>query len=348
MREGGTLDLLVGETIAALTAPRRFARSLTDERHGLSSILVTLAAAFVFGAAVDLMAVASTAGGVPPGTVIVDAALFAGRIAVFVAVGATLARIAARALGRDVRIAVVLAAVGMATAPLLLAPLALVPALIGLWLAALAVGVVLVLWSAALTVLNLRSVIGRRALIGAALAVPVLLYGLSDRVITAGVFSLTMQPSPVSELPAQPAGGETFELSAGISVTLPSGWSRVSTSVDIAQFGRDIDVLRVTRLQPRELDTVLTGADATLARETRGVDVRSAERRLWRDGADLVVEDVRSGIYSGRPITHVLYSRVMPEGHIGLLFHYVGEVDPAGLLERYRPIALTLRSTARP
>jgi len=339
-----TLGLLVAETVSALVAPRRFARSLRDERHGLSTLIVALATAASFGASVDLLSLMSTGRDVPPATIIVDAALFAARVTVLVALAAALMRLATRALGGELRLPLAGAAVGLATAPLLLAPLALVPAALGQWLGGLAVLIALVVWSCVLVTLNSRALIpGRRAVAAVALSIPVLVYGVGDRLLAAGVYALTMQPSFVAELPAGPSEGETHTMSAGLFITLPAEWQRVSTSRDMAQFGREIDVLRVTRLRPRELDTIITGIDDLLARETLGVDVRVNERRFWRVGEDLVIEDLRSGTHQGRPITHVLYARATEVGPVGLLFHYIGEVDPASLLDRYRPIAVTLR-----
>ena len=342
--ESSTLGLLVGETVTALTSPRRFARSLRDERHGLSTLLIALAAAASLGATVDVLATMTTGRDVPPSTIAVDAAFFASRVVVVVALAAAIARLAARALRAELGLPLAFAAVGLATAPLLLAPLALLPSVAGLWMIGLAVLVALVLWSCALVALNARALItGRRALAAAALAVPLLLYGVGDRLLAAGVFALTMQPWFVAELPARGAEGEAHSMSAGLQVTLPAEWDRASTSRDMAMFGREIDVLRIVRLEPRELDTIITGVDELLARETRGVDVRSSERRFWRVGDDLVIEDVRSGVYEGRPITHVIFSRATAVGPVGLLFHYIGEADPRALLDRYRPIAVTLR-----
>ena len=90
-------------------------------------------------------------------------------------------------------------------------------------LAGLAVLMALVAWSCILVVFNSRALIpGRRAVAAVALSIPVLVYGVGDRLLAAGVYALTMQPSFVAELPAGPSEGETHTMSAGLSITLPA------------------------------------------------------------------------------------------------------------------------------
>lgn len=335
------IGVLVGEIAAALAAPRRYARSLLDRRHGLSTLIVVLVAGTSLAVTVSLLAAASGSGA-PPAAVITDALLFSARLALVLSLAAALARAVSRAPGRSLPLDLAFAGVGLSLSPLTVAPLALLPGLAGHWLAVPAVLVGLAIWSFWLLTLNLRVLVPHRAwMLGAALAVPLVAYGVSDRLIQAGVFAMTLDPRIAPQLPVPPATGTRHDF-ASLSLTLPDGWRRVSTSNDVARFETDVLILRVVRMSPRTLDTIVSAADDFLARESRGLQTRETRRSIWHAARRLVVEDGRQGIYEDRLMSEVLFTQTTAMGPIGLFFRHVGSEDLSDLMARSRPIAQTL------
>lgn len=351
---GGELGWFRDELLRSLVHPRSFARSIATEHYGLAGVLVAVIAGIAASVSIDVLVLVSKH--LSPasfGSQLVIDALFLGvRLAITVALVATLAHYAAEALRRRaVSVDRAFTALSFALTPLVLVP---IPAL-----AIAAIPELLPPAGLLVVLLVARALVGLafnlRALLPLPLAAVLLAvelgagaFVMQDQVSRVRFTVYAVAPQLLPALAAAPASGPRFD-NGEFSLTLPAGWRNTTSGVrgEAASFGSANGELRVLRARSLALGTADAYADSVGTPERRGVAGLQMSRRIVRVNELVVVDDVYRGTYDGRPILWRQFTAVPGASGLALLFHWVEPADDAALLDEAAAIAATWRIGAR-
>jgi len=350
MESTGELAWFRGEVLRSLFHPFEFARSLAGERYGLglAGVLVALLAGVGLSIAVDAMLL--IAKGFFPleflPQVFVDSVFLAIRLAVTVAIVATVGYYAARLMrARDLSLEQVFTAFSFALSPLLLAPIALLLLLLGPELLPVA---------GAVTVLAVvRAVVGLainlRALLAPGLAVVLFVVMLAtsvlvtpDQVSRIRFAGYAIAPQLVPDFGATPMTGTVFE-AADFTITLPAGWRNATSGTrgEAARYESDVAALRVARAGGVPLATADAYADSASIAERQGLVSGWRERSVVRINGVIAVDDRYGGIYEGRRVLYRQFTAVPRTAGLALIFQYIEPASDEAALAEAASIAAT-------
>jgi len=348
MESTGELAWFRAEVLRSILHPFDFARSLAREHYGLAGVLVALIAGFALAFAIDAMILASQSFSLfdflPQ--VLVDAVFLGIRLAVTVAIVATVGYYAARLLrGKDLTLDQAFTAFSFALSPLLLAPVGallvvLAPALLPI---AGAVAVLTVVRAVVGLAINLR------ALLPSAVAVvPFVVMVLTsalvmpDQISRVRFASYAVAPQLVGDFTATPLTGTLFE-ATDFTITLPADWKNVTSGVpgEAARYASDIAELRVARAGGVPLATADSYADSASIAERQGLENGFRERSVVRINGVIAVDDQYGGTYQGRRVLYRQFTAVPRTKGLALVFHYVEPSDEKAALAQAASIAAT-------
>jgi hypothetical protein len=350
MESTGELAWFRAEVLRSILHPFDFARSLASEHYGLAGVLVALIAGAALAFAIDAMILTSKSFSLfdflPQ--VIIDSVFLGIRLAVTVAVVATVGYYAARLLrGRDLTLDQAFTAFSFALAPLLLAPIAVLLVLLAPQLLPIA-GAVAVL-------AVIRAIVGLAinmwALLPPAVAVVPFIVMLatgglvmSDQISRARFAGYAIAPQLVGDFAATPMTGTAFE-AADFTITLPVGWKNVTSGAqgEAARYESDVAELRVTRAGGLPLATADSYADSASFAERQGLLNGFRERSVVRINGVIAVDDQYGGSYQGRRVLYRQFTAVPRTQGLALVFHWVEPADERAALAEAASIAATWR-----
>ncbi|HKY51379.1 MAG TPA: hypothetical protein VJP45_08980 [Candidatus Limnocylindria bacterium] len=358
MESTGELAWFRGELTRSLFHPFEFARSLAREYYGLglAGVLVAVLAGVALSIAVDAMIL--IAKGFSPFAfipqVLIDSLFLGIRLAVTVAIVATVAHYAARALRvRELSLEQAFTALSFALSPFLLAPIAVPFVAVAPELLPIA-GVVTVL-------VVIRAAIGLainlRALLAPALAVVLFVVMaatgalvMQDQISRVRFAGYAVAPQLVPDFAATPVTGTRFE-ATDFTITLPPGWKNATSGVrgEAARYESDVVSLRVLRAGGLPLSTADSYADSA------SIDARQALQDSWRErsvvriNGVIAVDDRYGGTYLGRQVLYRQFTVVPRTSGLALIFHYIDPADADAALAEAASIAATwqLREESR-
>ena len=350
MESGGELAWFRSEVLRSVLHPFDFARSLAREHYGLAGVLVALIAGFALAIAIDAMILTSKS--FSPfaflAQVLIDAVFLGIRLAVTVAVVATVGYYAARLLrGRDLTLDQTFTAFSFALSPLLIAPIAAFLVLLAPEFLPIAGAVTLLAVIRAIVGLA----INLRALVPSALTVVpfVVMVATSalvmpDQISRVRFASYAVAPQLVADFTATPMTGTVFE-AADFTITLPAGWRNVTTGAqgEAARYESDVAELRVARAGGVPLATADSYADAASIAERNGLDNGYFERSVVRINGVITVDDRYAGTYQGRRILYRQFTAVPRTQGLALIFHFVEPANEPAALAEAASIAATWR-----
>lgn len=355
MESTGELAWFRAEVLRSLLHPFDFARSLAREHYGLAGVLVAIIAGFALALAIDAMILTSKSFSpfafLPQ--VLVDAVFLGIRLAVTVAIVATVGYYAARLLrGEDLTLDQAFTAFSFALSPLLLAPIAALLVLLAPDLLPVA---------GAVTVLAiLRAIVGLainlRALLPPAVAVVPFVVMLSTSALVMGdqisrvrFAGYAIAPQLVDDLKATPMTGTTFE-AIDFTITLPAGWKNVTSGAqgEAARYESDVAELRVARAGGVPLATADSYADSASISERQGLENGFRERTVVRINGVIAVDDQYGGTYQGRRVVYRQFTAVPRTQGLALIFHFVEPADEPAALAEAASIAATWRIREAP
>jgi hypothetical protein len=350
MESTGELAWFRAEVLRSILHPFDFARSLAREHFGLAGVLVALIAGVALAFAIDAMILTSKGfllfDFLPQ--VLVDSVFLGVRLAVTVAIVATVGYYAARLLrGRDLTLDQAFTAFSFALSPLLLAPMAALLVLLAPDLLPIAGAV------AALAVV--RAVVGLainlRALLPSALAVVPFVVMLAtsalvmqDQISRFRFAGYAIAPQLVGDFTATPMTGTAFE-AADFTITLPAGWKNVTSGArgEAARYESEVAELRVARAGGVPLSTADSYADSASIAERQGVQNAWRERSVVRINGVIAVDDRYGGTYQGRRVLYRQFTAVPRTQGLALIFHWVEPADEQAVLAEAASIAATWR-----
>ena len=348
MESTGELAWFRAEVLRSILHPFDFARSLAREHYGLAGVLVALIAGFALAFAIDAMILTSKSFSLfdflPQ--VLVDSVFLGIRLAVTVAIVATVGYYAARLLrGRDLTLDQAFTAFSFALSPLLLAPVAallvvLAPALLPI---AGAVAVLTVVRAVVGLAINLRALLP-----SAVAAVPFVVMVVTsalvmpDQISRVRFASYAVAPQLVGDFTATPLTGTLFE-ATDFTITLPADWKNVTSGVpgEAARYASDIAELRVARAGGVPLATADSYADSASIAERQGLENGFRERSVVRINGVIAVDDQYGGTYQGRRVLYRQFTAVPRTQGLALVFHYVEPADEKAALAQAASIAAT-------
>jgi hypothetical protein len=352
MESTGELAWFRAEVLRSLFHPFEFARSLARERYGLglAGVLVALIAGVALSVAIDAMILISKRffpfDFLPQ--VLIDSVFLGIRLAVTVAIVATVGYYAARLLRvRDLSLEQAFTAFSFALSPLLLAPIAALLVLLAPELLPLA---------GAVTVLAVvRAVVGLainlRALLSPVLAVVLFVVMLTtsvlvmpDQLSRVRFAGYAIAPQLVPDFAATPTAGTVFE-AADFTITLPAGWKNATTGArgEAARYESDLAALRVARAGGVPLGTADAYADSASVAERQGLENGWRERSVVRINGVIAVDDRYGGTYLGRRVLYRQFTAVPRTQGLALIFHYVDPANDQAALAEAASIAATWR-----
>jgi hypothetical protein len=346
----GELAWFRAEVLRSLLHPFDFARSLAREHYGLAGVFVALLAGVALAIAIDAMILTSKSFSpldfLPQ--VLIDAFFLGVRLAVTVAVVATVGYYAARLLrGRDLTLDQAFTAFSFALSPLALAPIAALLVLLAPDLLPIAGAVTLLAVVRAIVGLG----INLWALLSPALAAVLFVVMLAtsalvipDQISRVRFASYAIAPQLVPDFTATPMTGTAFE-AADFTITLPAGWKNATSGVagEAARYESDIATLRVARAGGQPLATADAYADSASRAERQGLVISRYERSVVRINGVIAVDDRYGGIYQGRRMLYRQFTAVPRTQGLALIFHYVEPADEQAALAEAASIAATWR-----
>lgn len=342
----------------ALWRPRRFARNAASEHYGLAGLAVVLAAGVALSVTIDVAVILSK--GADPLAFVVrlglDAVFLSVRLAVVAAVLGLLTVGISRLVRRRIDLDRSFTALAFATSPLVLSPVVIPLMLLAfelpepvrgaVLLAALAAGLALVARFVAGVALNLAALVGRWAILAAAVALLAGALILQDQIGRVTFTALTYAPHVLPPPAAAAAEGPEVRLQTGMRLAIPPGWREASRGVPgiVAQY--ELPDARLTVW--RKAVSVLTTADSfaasesqTLRRDFTEID-RSAHALVRIDG--IAATDERwYGRIDGVRLVQRLYTIVV--GTTGYLveFRFFSPADEEGAVALAARIASSIR-----
>jgi hypothetical protein len=348
MESTGELAWFRAEVLRSILHPFDFARSLAREHYGLAGVLVALIAGFALAFAIDAMILTSKSFSLfdflPQ--VLIDAVFLGIRLAVTVAIVATVGYYAARLLrGRDLTLDQAFTAFSFALAPLLLAPIAalLVVLAPGLLPVAGAVAILTVVRAVAGLAINLRGLLPSAvAVVPFVVMVVTSAVVMPDQISRVRFASYAVAPQLVGDFTATPLTGTVFE-ATDFTITLPADWKNVTSGVpgEAARYASDVAELRVARAGGVPLATADSYADAASIAERQGLENGFRERSVVRINGVIAVDDQYGGTYLGRRVLYRQFTAVPRTQGLALVFHYVEPVDEKAALAQAASIAAT-------
>jgi hypothetical protein len=348
MESTGEFAWFRGEILRSILHPFDFARSLAREHYGLAGVLIAVIAGFALAVAIDAMILTSKS--FAPfeflAQVLIDAAFLGVRLAVTVALVASVGYYAARLLRvRDLTLDQTFTAFSFALSPLILAPVAAVLVLLAPDLLPIAGAVTLLAVVRAIAGLA----INLRALLPGALAVVPFVVMLatgalvtSDEISRVRFAAYSIAPQLVSDFAATPVTGTVFE-ATDFTITLPAGWKNVTTGAqgEAARYESDLVELRVARAGGVPLATADAYADSASIAERQGLDNGFHERSVVRINGVIAVDDQYGGTYQGRRVIYRQFTAVPRTQGLALIFHFVEPADETAAFAEAGSIAAT-------
>lgn len=348
MESTGELAWFRGEILRSLLHPFDFAGSLAREHYGLAGVLVAILAGVALSVAIDALILVSKSFSpfefLPQ--VIIDSVFLGVRLAVTVAIVATVGHYAARLLrGQALTLDQAFTAFSFALSPLLLAPIAALLVLLAPDLLPVAGGVVLLAVGRAIVGLA----INLRALLPPGLAVVPFVVMLAtsalampDQISRVRFAAYAVAPQLVSDLRTTPVTGSLFE-AADFTITLPAGWRNATSGVrgEAARYESDVAELRVARAGGVPLATADSYADSASIAERQGLEHAWRERSVVRINGIVAVDDRYGGVYQGRRVLYRQFTAVPRTQGLALVFHFVEPADEQAALAAAAAIAAT-------
>jgi len=348
MENTGELAWFRGEVIRSLVHPFDFARSLAREHYGLAGVLVALIAGVSLAIGIDALILTSK--GFSPfeflPQLLVDAVFLGVRLAITVAIVATVGYYAARLLRRrDLTLDQIFTAFSFALSPLLLAPIAALLVLLRpevLPAAGVVTGLAVIRAIAGLAI-NLR------AILPATLApVPFVVMLVTSALVMPDEFSrirftsYAVAPQLVGDLTATPMTGNVFE-TPDFTITLPAGWNNATSGLrgEAARYASDFAELRVARAGGLPLATADSYADTASINEHQGLQNAWSERSVVRINGVIAIDDRYGGDYQGRRVLYRQFTAVPRTQGLALIFHYVEPANEQAALAEAASIAAT-------
>ncbi|HEV8671198.1 MAG TPA: Yip1 family protein [Candidatus Limnocylindria bacterium] len=350
MESTGELAWFRGEILRSLFHPFDFARSLAREHYGIAGVLVALLAGVALSIAIDSMILVSKSFSpfafVPQ--VIVDSVFLGVRLAVTVAIVATVGYYAARLLrGRDLTLDQAFTAFSFALSPLLLAPIAAVLVLLAPELLPIAGGVALL--AVVRTVVGLAINLWALLPPGVAVVPFVVMLATSalvmpDQISRVRFAAYAVAPQLVPDFATTPMTGSVFE-AADFTITLPAGWRNVTSGArgEAARYESDVADLRVARAGGVPLATADAYADSASIAERQGLENGFRERSVVRLNGVITVDDRYGGTYEGRRVVYRQFTAVPRTQGLALVFRYVEPTNEQAALAEAAAIAATWR-----
>jgi hypothetical protein len=348
MENTGEFAWFRGEILRSIFHPFDFARSLAREHYGLAGVLIAVIAGFALALAIDAMILTSksfTPFEFLP-QVLVDSAFLGIRLAVTVALVATVGYYAARLIRvRDLTLDQTFTAFSFALSPLLLAPIAAVLVLLAPDLLPIAGAVTLlaVVRAIAGIAINVRALLPR-ALAAVPIAVMLVTSGLvmTDQISRVRFAAYAIAPQLVSDFTATPGAGTVFE-ATDFTIVLPAGWRNVTSGAqgEAARYESDVAELRVARAGGVPLATADAYADSASIAERQGLENGFQERTVVRINGVIAVDDQYGGTYQGRRVVYRQFTAVPRTQGLALIFHFVEPADEKAALANAGSIAAT-------
>ncbi|HUG06489.1 MAG TPA: Yip1 family protein [Candidatus Limnocylindria bacterium] len=348
MERTGELAWFRAELLRSVLHPFDFARSIAREHYGIAGVLVALISGVALAFAIDAMILTSKGFSLfdflPQ--VIVDSVFLGLRLAITVAIVATVGYYAARLLRRgDLTLDQAFTAFSFALSPLLFAPVAVVLVLFGPEL--------LPIVGALALLAVIRAIVGLainlRALLPPALAVVLFVVMVAtgalvmqDQISRFRFAGYAIAPQLVGDFTATPMAGTAFE-ATDFTITLPAGWRNVTSGTrgEAARYESDLAELRVARAGGVPLATADSYADSASIAERQGLENAWRERSVVRINGVVAVDDRYGGIYQGRRMLYRQFTAVPRTQGLALVFRYVEPADEQAALAEAASIAAT-------
>lgn len=350
MESTGELAWFRAEILRSLLHPFDFARSLAREHYGLAGVLVAIIAGFALSLAIDAMILTSKSFSpfdfLPQ--VLVDSAFLGIRLAVTVAIVATVGYYAARLLRlQGLSLDHAFTAFSFALTPLILAPIAALLVLLAPDLLPIAGAVTVLAVVRAIVGLgiNLRALLPSAvAVVPFAVMVATSALVMPDQISRVRFAAYAVAPQLVGDLTATPMTGTVFE-ATDFTITLPAGWKNVTSGAqgEAARYQSDVAELRVARAGGVPLATADSYADSASIVERQGLENGFRERSVVRINGVIAVDDQYGGVYQGRRVVYRQFTAVPRTQGLALIFHFVEPADEQAALAEAASIAATWR-----